>query len=373
MKNSKAFLLVFIFLIQLLFFLSATPITSTSYGVSSGTGTIQHVILIMEENKAYSQIIGSASAPYINSLANKYALATDWLPAQVNQDPCSCSLPQYIDISSGSDGGIVNDCTGTGCQGISTSNTNIFELMSNAGLTWKEYSESMPSNCYMTDSGNYFVHHTMAPFYSDLSNVCSQLDVPLGDVSTQTGNFYNDLSSNNLANLVEISPNICDDMHTLCSGETSQIATGDAWLKSFLPAIINSPEFSSTIIIITWDNGSPLTSPVATIIVGPSSLVKPGQYNQALSHYSFLSTVESIFNLPSLGRNDVSATSLTATPMLLTGSSTTSTSISMSSSTSSTPPMFSFLGALSSGTGAIELELIVVLILGLAVVRQIRD
>lgn len=326
------------------------------------------------ENKVYSQIIGSSSAPYINSLANKYALATDWLPAQVNQDPCSCSLPQYIDISSGSDGGIVNDCSGTGCQGISTSNTNIFELMSNQGLTWKEYSESMPSNCYMSDSGNYFVHHTMAPFYSDLSSVCSQLDVPLGDVSTQTGNFYNDLNSNNLANLVEISPNICDDMHTLCSGESSTISAGDAWLKSFLPAIINSPEFASTIVIITWDNGSPLTSPVATIIVGPSSLVKPGQYNQALSHYSFLSTVESIFALPSLGRNDATASSILGT-IILPGTTTTTTTTSTTTSNqgSSLPPILSYIGTLTSGTGLVELEVIVLLLGSIVFVRMLRD
>jgi phosphatidylinositol-3-phosphatase len=307
---------------------------------TSSSQGINHVILIMEENKKYSDIIGSSSAPYINQLANTYALATDWLPGQSNQDPCGCSLPQYMDISSGSDGGITNDYSST--SGHQTSQSNIFDLLTAHGYSWKQYAESMPSSCARSDAGSassdnlYMVHHTMPPWYSDLNSVCAQYDVSLGSVSSQSGNFYTDLNSNNLPNLVIITPNACDDMHSLCAGQSITIASGDAWLKSFLPAIINSPEFSSTIVVITWDNGTPLSTPVATIVVGPPTLINYGHSSQALSHYSFLATVEQLFNLGNLGRNDATASLMTSIVKMNGVSTSTSSTLSSSSSTSST-------------------------------------
>src|SRR4051794_6138516 len=42
----------------------------------SGVPTPDHVVFVVEENHAYSEIIGSANAPYINSLAGRGALFT---------------------------------------------------------------------------------------------------------------------------------------------------------------------------------------------------------------------------------------------------------------------------------------------------------
>jgi hypothetical protein len=37
-----------------------------------------HVFLVVEENHSYSQVIGNSSMPYLNSLAAKYGLATQY-------------------------------------------------------------------------------------------------------------------------------------------------------------------------------------------------------------------------------------------------------------------------------------------------------
>ena len=37
-----------------------------------------HVIVVVEENHDYSQVIGSSAMPYLNSLANQYGLATQY-------------------------------------------------------------------------------------------------------------------------------------------------------------------------------------------------------------------------------------------------------------------------------------------------------
>ena len=37
-----------------------------------------HVVVVLEENESYSAVIGSASMPYLNSLASQNALATQY-------------------------------------------------------------------------------------------------------------------------------------------------------------------------------------------------------------------------------------------------------------------------------------------------------
>ena len=55
------------------------------------------------ENKDYSSVVGPGSAPYINRLAHRYGLATDY---SAISHP---SLPNYIALTSGSDQGIGYD------------------------------------------------------------------------------------------------------------------------------------------------------------------------------------------------------------------------------------------------------------------------
>src|SRR5205814_3846666 len=63
-----------------------------------------HVVLVMMENHNYNEIIGSSSAPYINStLAAQGALMTNSFAIE------HPSEPNYLDIFSGSNQGVTND------------------------------------------------------------------------------------------------------------------------------------------------------------------------------------------------------------------------------------------------------------------------
>src|SRR5438093_9035376 len=62
-----------------------------------------HLVLLIEENRGYSQIIGSTSAPYINSLAQRGALMTNSFAIE------HPSQPNYLDLFSGSNQGITSD------------------------------------------------------------------------------------------------------------------------------------------------------------------------------------------------------------------------------------------------------------------------
>src|SRR5262245_58169359 len=65
--------------------------------------TPDHVVIVIEENHAYNEIIGSASAPYINGLAGQGALMTNSFAIE------HPSEPNYLDFFSGSNQGITRD------------------------------------------------------------------------------------------------------------------------------------------------------------------------------------------------------------------------------------------------------------------------
>ncbi|MGH2643949.1 MAG: alkaline phosphatase family protein, partial [Chitinophagaceae bacterium] len=62
-----------------------------------------HIIVVIDENKGYDQIIGASQAPYINQLAKEGALFTD---SHGVQHP---SQPNYLAFFSGSTQGVKGD------------------------------------------------------------------------------------------------------------------------------------------------------------------------------------------------------------------------------------------------------------------------
>jgi phosphatidylinositol-3-phosphatase len=253
-----------------------------------------HVIWIWMENHSYGDIIGNTSqAPYINSVAGECGLATNY------HNISHPSLPNYISATSGlalkSLKTFVSDCSVS--KRCSTSAPSIF----GQGETWKAYEESMPSNCYPSNSGEYAVRHNPPPYYTTLSG-CATSDVPYSQLAT-------DLAGNALPAFSFITPNLIDDMHD------GTIADGDTWLSSNLPTILNSPEYTSgsTAVFITWDEGTggkndedcatnttDASCQVATIVISPST--PAGSTSGTLfNHYSLLGTAEQLLGLPALG------------------------------------------------------------------------
>lgn len=254
---------------------------------------IQHIVIIVEENKPESGIIGNLAAPYINSLAKQNSLAANYFAAT------NPSLPNYIALTSGTTAGITSDCNPPGGN-CSANVKNIADSIEASGRTWKEYAESMPSPCYINNSGEYAVKHNPFLYYPDISNNserCSSHDVPFSD-------FYKDLNSN-LPNYSFITPNLCNDMHD-CS-----VATGNAWLENVVPKILNSSAFKQrSLLILTWDEGNTTDNNVPAIFAG-SAAKKGGLSGKTYSHYSMLKTIEYVWNLKPLTYNDQNSPAMT--------------------------------------------------------------
>src|SRR5437660_12829449 len=93
--------------------------------------TPDHVVLVIEENHGYSEIIGSSQAPYINSLASQGALMTNSFALT------HPSEPNYLDLFSGSNQGVTDDS----CPVGPFSTPNLGRGLINAGRTFGGYSE----------------------------------------------------------------------------------------------------------------------------------------------------------------------------------------------------------------------------------------
>ncbi len=113
------------------------------------------------ENESGSQIVGSAQAPFLNRLADRYSLATDYSAL------FHPSLPNYIALTSGSNQGITDDRSPPSA-GYAVAATNLADRIEAAGLTWKAYGESMPSPGYATDTTLYATRHVPFLYYKDI-------------------------------------------------------------------------------------------------------------------------------------------------------------------------------------------------------------
>jgi len=232
-----------------------------------------HVVVVMEENHSYSEIIGSSQAPYINTLASEGALFTN------SYGVTHPSEPNYLAIFSGSTQGVTSDA----CP-LTFKASNLGNELIVAHKTFTGYSEGLPSpGSKVCSSGEYARKH--AP-WTDFTDLASTVNQPFSAFPT------------NHANLPKVSfviPNLLDDMHD------GTIQQGDAWLNQHLSGYVNWAKTNNSLLIVTWDedDGSG-GNHIATIFVGP--MVKPGKYSEKISHYNVLRTIEAIYGVPYLGK-----------------------------------------------------------------------
>jgi acid phosphatase len=240
------------------------------------------------ENHSYGDIIGNTSqAPYINSVASECGLATNY------RNLSHPSLPNYIGATSGLSGRQLktfnSDCNPS--KHCSTPAPSIF----GQGETWKAYEESMPSNCAPANSGEYAVRHNPPPYYTTLTG-CATLDVPYPQLSA-------DLAGNTLPAFSFVTPNLIDDMHD------GTIAQGDTWLSQNVPAILNSPAFTTqnSLLLITWDEDDGTQNNQVPMLVINKAVPAGFRSGIHYDHYSLLKTVESAWGLSALTANDANA------------------------------------------------------------------
>ncbi|MFF4340071.1 alkaline phosphatase family protein [Kitasatospora sp. NPDC001540] len=276
---------------------SAVALTAASLGLWAATGstaqaaglpTPDHVVVVVMENHAYSQVIGSSSAPYLNNtlkagganLTQSYGLTHP-------------SEPNYYMLFSGSNQGRTDDsCVSVG----SMTAPNLGSELIAAGKTWGSYNEGLPSQgstVCSNSSGKYAQKHN--PWFG-FSNVPTNTAYTMAQFPTD----YTQLPKVSF-----VVPNLCNDMHD-CS-----VTTGDTWIKNNLSAYATWAQTHNSILIVTFDEDNSLSgNRIPTVIYGQH--VTPGSSTATTyNHYNVLRTLEDLAGLTTHAGNAASAGDIT--------------------------------------------------------------
>ena len=241
----------------------------------------RHVVVVVEENHNYSQVIGTGAMPYLNSLANQYGLATQYY---ANTHP---SIGNYFMMTTGQI--ITNN---DNYNSVVTADNLVRHLLA-GGKTWKCYAEGLPSVGYVGgDTGLYVRHHNPFTYLSDVFNSSVQRFnlVPFGQFTT-------DLNNNALPDVSFVIPNMINDAH---NGTLQQ---ADAWLQSNIsPLLSNSAFLQDGILVIVFDESASDNTHggghIATVVAGPK--VFPGVRPSSLfQHKNLLRMISEAVGLTS--------------------------------------------------------------------------
>jgi len=223
-----------------------------------------HVVLVVEENSTYSEVIGSSEMPYLNSLATQYGLATQYF---ANTHP---SIGNYFMLTTGQI--VTNDASFTGTVDVD----NIVRELLASGKSWKSYAESRG------DPLLYARRHDPLSYFSDVVNSSTQMQN-----LTLLSEFSSDLANGVLPNFSFVVPNLLND------GHSGPLQTADSWLRDNIAPLISNATFQNDgLLIIVFDESSTADTShggghVAAVIV--SSRAKPGfQSTSFYQHQSVL-------------------------------------------------------------------------------------
>jgi len=269
---------------------TAVKITVSS---SASVPASSHVFLVVEENHSYSSVIGNSSMPYLNSLATKYGLATQYY---ANTHP---SIGNYFMMTAG------QIITNNDSQCSTLTQDNVVRHLLTAGKTWKAYAESLPSAGY-TGCGvyPYAKKHNPLAYFSDVANSSEKYHlVPFT-------RFATDLANNSLPNFSFVVPNLLNDAHD------GSLSTADAWLKKNIAPLIASSTFQKNgILFIVFDESVDSDiqhggGHIAAVVIGPR--VKAGYRSSVLyQHQNLLKTIMKALGLSSFPGSASGAAAMT--------------------------------------------------------------
>jgi phosphatidylinositol-3-phosphatase len=335
---------------------SATAATAAPASSTHGPASVRHVFIIMLENESYQATFGANSiAPYLAhelpkqgallpnyygighySLDNYLAMISGQAPNPATQNDCS-TFREFTPAAGKLDAN--GQLPGKGCV-YPKNVTTIANQLSDAGLSWKAYMEDMGADptreaatCGHPEIGShdatkratskdqYATKHDPFVYFHAIIDDHTYCDTHVVNLD----HLANDLTSiSTTPNLVYITPNLCHDGHDApCkNGEPGGLISADAFLRTWVPRILNSPAFKQDgLLVITFDEGTdgksccnekplpdgpqpgqfgPGGGQIGAVLLSP--FIAPGTQSQVeYNHYNLLRTLENIFGLSYLG------------------------------------------------------------------------
>jgi phosphatidylinositol-3-phosphatase len=263
----------------------------------------EHIVIVVEENKDYEEVIGNPAARFINDTLRAEGASLSQMFGEEHH-----SEGNYFWLFSGSDQN-VGFMDGTPSNPIEAE--NLAHQLIAKGLSFKGYSEDLPEiGSTVERQGLYARKHV--PWVS-FSNV------PNGSTAEQSSNlrwadYPTDFTL--LPTVAVVIPNLVNDMH---DGPISEsITAGDQWLSDKLQTYYLWAKSHNSLLILTFDENDHgpllggLTDPAATkrlsrnriVTIFAGAHVRHGEYAEGagVTHVNVLRTIEAMYGLDKCGR-----------------------------------------------------------------------
>jgi phospholipase C len=188
---------------------------------------------------------------------------------------------------------------------------SIMDRLQAAGLSWRIYGEPTPPGTGKPTAGGY--GWDICPSFADC------LDTPEKANNVASSTFVHDARAGHLPNFAIVTPGGADAKLSEHNGFS--MTAGDDWLGQIASAVMNGPQWRSTVLFITWDDcgcfydqvppgvnpdGTPQGPRTPLVIVSPYA--KPGYTDTTATTFAgILAYAEHTFGLNSLGVNDAQA------------------------------------------------------------------
>lgn len=262
------------------------PIQSQSKASPATMPHSNHVVIVMEENRSYSSLVGQTSIwPNLNNLIREGALATHYY---ANAHP---SIGNYFMLTTGQL--LTANDNSTKVRNVD----NIARRMLAAHVSFRIYAEGIKQGYVGGNTGLYLIRHD--PF-ALLSDIADSRTVAYAHIYPFT-QFKSDVASGKLPEYSYIIPNVDDDAHS------ASPQRADAWLHSKVIAPLSTDSSwepgGTGVLIVDFDESASSDSAhggghVAAVFWGPT--VKAG-YKQTSStvyqHQSMLRTEMELLRL----------------------------------------------------------------------------
>ena len=284
--------------------------TPPSKWTSGGLPVYDHIVIVVEENKYYDQVIGNASAPYINDVLREEGANLTHMFAEEHE-----SEGNYFWLFSGSNQGV-------GYKDVIPSKkthkiypfrtSNLGQQLIEKRLTFRGYAEDLPTTgSAVTKAGHYARKHV--PWIS-FGNI-PQGSNPNSSTNLQFEQFPSDFSK--LPTVSIVVPNLVNDMHDPGSRPQVAMKNGDAWLKKNIDPYYQWAKTHNSLLIVTFDESDNPTgyvgwtdpaskyadvqNKIPTIFAGAH--VSHGDYEEGpgVTHVNILRTIEAMYGLRSSG------------------------------------------------------------------------
>ena len=309
--------------------LSSTPETSTR-SWSSSLPVYDHIVIVVEENKDYEEIIGNQDAPYINNVLKAEGANFTQMYGEEH-----FSQGNYFWLFSGD-----NQTVGFMDQVPSEethpnypfTTPNLGEQLIRKGLSFKGYAESLPEIGFLGHKqGLYARKHVPWISFANLPNgktVATSSNLRFTDFPTDPSQY------DTLPTVAFVIPNLDNDMHN--GPIENSIPAGDRWLKTNIDPYYQWAKDHNSLLILTFDENDDkraylgLTNPfvdpkncvganrdeeycvdlqnrIVTIFAGAH--IKAGDYpeGKGTTHVNLLRTIEAMYGLPKAGAQQPNA------------------------------------------------------------------